>query len=166
MKNREFAKKRLMFIQKEDYNYLCYNFLLLLDFYNCYDAKSAFKDFRKIAYLIDLISSSKNLGDYQQEELRNIYSKSHLKKKLLSHLLIILKNRNFIGIEINEPNISFNVWLRKENIPSGFFNCNFFEKEFENLKQINKSVNRLRTAKVKTMVNTIFTSRNILTWEI
>ena len=31
MKNRDFAKKRIMFIPKEDYNYLIYNTLLILN---------------------------------------------------------------------------------------------------------------------------------------
>ena len=94
MKDKNFAKKRLMFIQKEDYNYLCYNLILLLDNLECNSEDQKFKDFRKVAYLIDFISSSRNFKDYSKDELINIYSKAQLKKKLLSHILIVLKNRN------------------------------------------------------------------------
>ena len=42
---KENAKKRLMYIQKEDYNYLAYNILLVLNEFNAYSESSSFKDF-------------------------------------------------------------------------------------------------------------------------
>ena len=37
-----------MFIQKEDYNYLIYNLLLVLNYLECTEESKAFKDFRRI----------------------------------------------------------------------------------------------------------------------
>jgi len=72
-KTKEFAKKRMMFIQGEDYNFLAYTLLIFLNEMGCHSEKTKFKDFRKIAYLIDFISGSPNLSDYERFELNNIY---------------------------------------------------------------------------------------------
>ena len=80
MKNKTFAKKRMMFIQKEDYNFLTYNLLILLYSLNCISESKRFRDFRKVAYLVDFINSSGNISDYTQNELASIYSKAQLKK--------------------------------------------------------------------------------------
>lgn len=166
MKNKDFAKKRLMFIQQEDYNYLCYNLILILDTLECIEEDKRFRDFRKIAYLIDFTSSTKDLECYTKDELMNVYSKAQLKKKLLSHLLIVLKNREYLGISINTTHKSFDIWLIKKNIPSEFFDKEYFSHEIKNLQKIKKSVHSIKTSAIKTMVDRFFTSKNILTWEI
>lgn len=166
MKDKNFAKKRLMFIQKEDYNYLCYNLILLLDNLECNSEDQKFKDFRKVAYLIDFISSSRNFKDYSKDELINIYSKAQLKKKLLSHILIVLKNRDYLGISINNVHKSFDIWLKKDNLPPDFFNGDYFINEINNINNIKGSIRSLKSTKIKTMVDEFFTSKNILTWEI
>jgi hypothetical protein len=164
--NKEFAKKRLMFIQKEDYNYLIYNLLLILETLGCNNESTAFHDFRKIAYLIDFISSSKVVDNYSQDELGIIYSKSQLKKKLLSHVLVILKNKEYIDISINRVHKSFDIWLIKDNIPQNFLGNDIFENEIKNILCLKKQIKRLRGVTIKNMVDCIFTTKNVLTWEI
>ena len=58
IKSRKSAKKRMMFIQREDYNFLTYNFLILLNELNCVSEDKRFNDFRKIAYLVEFISNN------------------------------------------------------------------------------------------------------------
>jgi hypothetical protein len=164
--NKEFAKKRLMFIQKEDYNYLIYNLLLILETLSCNNESNAFHDFRKIAYLIDFISSSKAIDDYSQDELSIIYSKSQLKKKLLSHVLVVLKNKEYIDISINRVHKSFDIWLIRENIPQNFFDKDFFETEIKNINCLKRQIRGIKGTAIKTLVDNIFTSKNVLTWEI
>ncbi|MFA8299146.1 MAG: hypothetical protein ACEPOV_03195 [Hyphomicrobiales bacterium] len=165
MDNKDFAKKRLMFIQKEDYNFLAYSLLILLNELKCFSEENKFKDFRKIAYLVDFINSHININDYSASELSNIYSKAQLKKQLLSHLLIVLRNRKFIEVEVNGINGTFDLWLKKENIPKVFFDKKFFFKEINNIAGL-KKISRLRTVSIKTLTNNLFASRNVLTWEI
>jgi len=166
MISKEFAKKRLMFIQKEDYNYLTYNLIILLNELDCIAENKSFNDFKKISYLVDFIGSTRELKDFSQNELGSIYSKTHLKKKLISHLLIVLKNKNYIGISINKTHLTFNIWLKKDNIPESFFNRELFKTEIENIKKIKKEVRGLKRTTVKTMVDILYTSKNVLTWEI
>jgi len=166
MKTKELAKKRIMFIQKEDYNFLTYNLLILLYVLDCSNESKRFRDFRKIAYLIEFINSGANIEKYSKFELANIYSKSQLKKQLLSHLLLVLKNHNFIDISINKLHNSFDVWLKKDNIPADFFNLELFKSELNNIEELKQRVNSLKTITAKTLVNDIFSSHNIITWEI
>lgn len=166
MENKSFVKKRIMFIQKEDYNFLSYNLLLLLDCLNCTQESVPFKDFRKIAYLVDFISSSADIEIYSQDELANIYSKAQLKKKLLSHILIVLKNKDYLDISINHTHRAFDIWIKKENIPSDFWDNDGFGIEKQNIKQIQSYIRGLRISAIKTLVDKIFTQNNVLTWEI
>jgi len=166
MKNKDSAKKRMMFIQKEDYNFLVYNTLLILDALGCTNESKQFIDFRKIAYLVDIISSNKNLDEFTQNDLASIYSKAQLKKKLLSHILIVLKNKKMLGVSLNRTRQSFDIWIEKENIPSNFFDEKLFQQEKENILQVKNNVRALNSSTIKTMVDKLFTSKNIMTWEI
>ena len=163
---KENVKKRLMYIQKEDYNYLAYNILLVLNEFNAYSESSSFKDFRKVAYLVHFINLNPDFNSYDQNELAKIYSQAQLKKQLMSHLLVILKNRKFIGMSINRIHQSFDIWINKENIPKDFLNKSFFENEINNIKFLQSNISRLKGITVKKMVDTIFTKNNIITWEV
>lgn len=166
IENRNIAKKRMMFIQKEDYNFLTYNVLLILKELDAFSEETKFKDFRKIAYLIHFVSFNYDFNKYDKNELSRIYSKSQLKKQLISHLLVILKNSNYIGVSINHTHQSFDLWVKTENLPDAFLNSNLFEKEVKNIKLIKTILPRLKGITVKKMVENIFTNNNVITWEI
>jgi hypothetical protein len=160
------AKKRIMFIQKEDYNFLTYNLLLVLYVLKCESQESMFKDFRKIAYLIEIISTQRQIDSYTTNELSIIYTRAQLKKKLISHLLIVLKNRKFIGVALNKPQRSFDLWLITENIPTEFLSNSLFSIETENIQQIRRNNSYLRTMTIKNFVDNLFTKKGVVTWEI
>ena len=166
MNSKYFAKKRIMFIQKEDYNYLIYNLILLLDNLECFNQDKMFSDFRKIAYLVDFISSSKSIEYYSKDEIGQIYSKAQIKKKLLSHVLIVLKNKEYLGINLNRKHQTFDIWLKKENIPSDFFDDEIFRNEIGKINELKQVYNRLRTTTVKTLLEKFYNKKGVLTWEI
>jgi hypothetical protein len=166
MKNKEAARKRIMFIQKEDYNFLTYNLLILLYTLKCTSSQKRFRDFRKVAYLVEFINSGGDISQYSRDDLANIYSKAQLKKQLISHLLVVLRNHNFIEVSINSVSKSFDIWLNLEKIPNEFFDNKLFRKEIENINVLKKHASFLSIITVKTLVDKIFTSNNILTWEI
>lgn len=160
------ARKRLMFIQKEDYNFLTYNLLLLLKYYGAVSKESKFQDFKKISYLINFISKDSNFDNYNKYELARIYSKSHLKKQLLSHIVLVLKNKQYIGVDINYVRNSLDIWLIEENIPEDFLNSILFEKEIENIKYLRSELPLLKSIKLITLLNEIFTKNNVKIWEV
>ncbi len=159
------AKRRLMFIQKEDYNFLTYNILLLLKLLGATSSDSKFQDYKKIAYLIQFIAKP-HFNSYSNQDLGQVYVKSHLKKQLISHLVLILKNKNLIGVYFNVNRNSLDIWLIEENIPTGFFDGKLFENEINNIKILKIELPRLKILTLKTMVDTIFTKNKVITWEI
>ena len=165
-KNKQSAKKRMMFIPTEDYNFLAYNLLIFLDEMKCYNKETKFKDFRKIAYLIDFISSSANLDDYELSELSNIYFKAQLKKKLLSHLIITLQNRGFLDISLNTTRRTIELWINKENIPKEFFDKQKFQREILNIKKLKQKFKITKVSKLTNLVDELFKKRGVLTWEV
>jgi len=165
-RDKNLAKKRMMYIHREDYNFLTYNLLLVLFVFECFSESKSFTDFRKIAYLIDFISSPSNIDTYNKTELANIYSKAQLKKKLLSHLLIVLNNKNYIGIKLNNTRKTLDVWLKVDELPIDFIDLKYFDQEIGNINQLKKLVGRMRTVTIKTVVDKIFTDNGVLTWEV
>ncbi len=166
IRNRKSAKKRMMFIQREDYNFLTYNFLILLNELNCVSEDKKFNDFRKIAYLIEFISNNITIEDYTEIELSNIYLRAQLKKKLLSHLIIVLKNKQYLEMSLNHTHRTLDVWINKEKIPNDFFNSEYFSQEILNIQKLKKFAKISSNQKLKTMIDNLYTNRGVLTWEI
>lgn len=166
IRNRKSAKKRMMFIQGEDYNFLTYNFLILLNELNCVSEDKKFNDFRKIAYLIEFISNNITIEDYTEIELSNIYLRAQLKKKLLSHLIIVLKNKQYLEMSLNPTHRTLDVWINKEKIPNDFFNSEYFSQEILNIQKLKKFAKISSNQKLKTMIDNLYTNRGVLTWEI
>lgn len=166
MQSKNQAKKRLMFIQKEDYNFLAYNTIILLDALNCTSESKKFKDFRKIAYLIDFINEGGNPKSFDQSQLSKIYSRAQIKKKLLHHLLIVLKNKKFIEVSVNSTSKTIDLWLNKSEVPLEFFDHNFFQNEMANINELKRVLGLIRSFTMKTLADKVFTDNNILTWEV
>lgn len=156
----------MMFIQGEDYNFLTYNFLILLNELNCVSEDKKFNDFRKIAYLIEFISNNITIEDYTEIELSNIYLRAQLKKKLLSHLIIVLKNKQYLEMSLNPTHRTLDVWINKEKIPNDFFNSEYFSQEILNIQKLKKFAKISSNQKLKTMIDNLYTNRGVLTWEI
>lgn len=167
MQNKNAAKKRLMFIQKEDYNFLAYNTIILLDELGCTSESKKFRDFRKIAYLIDFINEGGNPKNFDQQQLAKIYSRAQIKKKLLHHLLIVLKNKKIISVSANATSTTIDLWLNKDMIPLDFLDFTFFKNEIANIIELKTALGgALKTLTIKTLADKIFTQNNVLTWEV
>ncbi|WP_289666010.1 hypothetical protein [Flavobacterium panacagri] len=167
MKTRNSAKKRLMFIQKEDYNFLAYSTIILLYKLNCTSESNRFRDFRKIAYLVDFINEGGIPDDFSQKDLTNIYVKAQIKKKLMHHLVIILKNKNYIKVSLNESSKTIDLWLNKEEVPTDFFDEVIFQKEMQNVNDLKSVMTAgIRSITIKKLVEKIFNKNNVLTWEV
>jgi len=167
MTTRISAKKRLMFIQKEDYNFLAYSLLVLLNTLGCNKDNKLFKDFRKIAYLVDFINQGGNFGEYNRDQLSLIYTKAHIKRQLLHHLLHILSKKNYIGVSRNNKHKSFDLWIINENLPKDFLNKSFFENEINNILILKDAIGNqsLKMMTLKDLSDIIFKTKNIITWE-
>jgi hypothetical protein len=166
MQNKNAAKKRLMFIQKEDYNFLAYNTIVLLNALDCTSETKRFKDFRKIAYLIDLMNEGGDPKILDQGFLSKIYTRAQIKKKLLHHLVIILKNKNYVGVSMNVSSKTIDLWLKKEVLPPDFLQAALFTNENASALKLKSEIGKIKTLTIKTLVDKIFAQNNVLTWEV
>jgi hypothetical protein len=167
MNTREAAKRRIMFIQKEDYNFLTYTLLIFLDTLKCTSEHTPLRDFRKVAYLVDFINQGGDFTKYSPNQLSSIYSKALIKKQLIHHLLHVLNNREYIGISRNNPHKSLDIWIKKENIPEGFLDQDLFKNEIDNIKILSKlfPYRSLKTITTKDLSDVIYKSNNVITWD-
>ena len=81
-------------------------------------------------------------------------------------ILFTLEKRGFIELERGSSQDSINLFLKKNVIPKSFFNREVFSKEYENISILRKSVRRLKTLKLETMLDNIYTKNGVSTWGI
>ena len=62
LSGREVNRRRMMFVAGEDFYFLAYTTLLILDNLKCTTSSNSFSDLRKVAYLADLLGSDADLG--------------------------------------------------------------------------------------------------------
>ncbi|MGF1794277.1 hypothetical protein L4D21_27340, partial [Photobacterium profundum] len=108
------AKKRLMFVQNDDYNFLCYIIIVTLDYFKCFNKKSSFKDFRKIAFIANIIFC-RNKKDWN-----SIYYKSQITVRTLSTLIQAMENKGIIELSMNDKNKTVDIWLKKNETTNSF----------------------------------------------
>lgn len=169
-------KKKLMFVTGEDFYFLTYNILLLLKELKCNGQTRKFKDYRKLAFLIDFISDSdliKILRKYQEkgfiyndddkELMITAWSNGLVRTKLLARLLYALEQRDLVGLEKDSKRQTITVWYKKNLKTSKFFKENVFSIEQQNAKSLSKLIQRLSSITFDTLENKLFIQYGINT---
>jgi len=175
MKNKE-AKKSLMYLSGEDFYVFCYAILIVLDYLNCKDGRY-FKDYRKLAFLIEFIkdeklnyiisnSHEKSLNPIDKEYLFSSYSTGLGRRSEILKLLFTLEKKNYVVLDKSDTRSLVNVSLNKEAIPQEFFDKNTFSWEYHNIGVFTKCVKRLTALKMDTMLDRIYVQNGIRIWAI
>lgn len=145
-----------MFVTGEDFYFLTYNILLLLKELKCNGQPRKFKDYRKLAFLIDFVSNRdliKILKTYtskgfiqnneDREAMVNAWSNGLIRVKLLARLLYSLEQKGLIGMEKDATRNSVTVWYNDNERTEKFFKENLFENEKQNAKSLVGIIKRL-----------------------
>lgn len=169
-------KKKLMFVTGEDFYFLTYNILLFLKELNCDGENRKFKDYRKLAFLVDFISDrdlikilSKNKGKgtiLNKEDRRaiiNAWSNGIVRVKLLARLLYALEQKGLIGMEKDSTRKSVTVWYKRNERTKQFFKENVFEIEKGNAKSLTGIIQRLSNMTLETLEEKVFHNYGIKT---
>lgn len=175
MKNKE-AKKSLMYLSGEDFYVFCYAVLIVLDYLNCKDGRY-FKDYRKLAFLIEFIkdeklnyiisnSHEKSLNPIDKEYLFSSYSTGLGRRSEILKLLFTLEKKNYVVLDKSDTRSLVNVSLNKEAIPQEFFDKNTFSWEYQNIGVFTQCVKRLTALKMDTMLDRIYVQNGIRIWAI
>ena len=78
-------RKRLLYETTEDIYFYMYNILLILNTFECISEEKSFQDYRKLSFLIDIISNDENYklfikyyGKKQEAKSRNLRKLQYL----------------------------------------------------------------------------------------
>jgi len=166
-------KKRLMYLSGEDFYLYCYSVFVILDYLGCRDGKY-FRDYRKLAFLTDIISDDKTvyvvssssgekLNPKDYECLLDSYSNGLTRRSEILKLLFVLEKRGYVSLNRGKAQ-EIDVTLAKDSLPSDFLNSNVFESETRNIKDVAKKVGRLASLTLDTMLSKIYVENGVRTW--
>lgn len=167
------TKKKLMYLSGEDFYLYCYSVFVILDCLGCQDGKY-FRDYRKLAFLTDIISDDKtvyvvshssgeNLNPKDYECLLDSHSNGLTRRSEILKLLFVLEKRGYVILNRGKAQ-EIDVTLNKENLPNDFFSSNVFDSESKNIQDISNKVGRLASLTLETMLNKIYVENGVRTW--
>lgn len=173
------VKKRIMFIKDEDYYYLTYNILVILDYFGCYNIDNLFRDYRKLSYLVYFLSSDKNTEMFQKasnsdneklslsdyENLLQIYTKSKFINSQIKRLLFSLNQRQFIEIIKDDKFSSVSLYMKDKDKIKEVLNNELFQTEYKRVEKIKQSYSRLRSVKYETFLEKVFKANGVGKWD-
>ncbi|MED3897261.1 hypothetical protein P4797_20005, partial [Priestia aryabhattai] len=149
---KKFDQRRLMYNKSEDLYFITYNVILILYHLKCNNQKKQFKDYRKLVFLIPIISDDKLttvLLDYYKGKnnpnkiLRNVINRLYYDSIeniiLVRYILIILEKKGVIKL-VNEANRT-NLYLNDIENYSALVNDPRFSKEIERIENIKNNIN-------------------------
>ncbi|MDC7997380.1 hypothetical protein [Gilvibacter sediminis] len=171
-------KKRMMFILREDYNFLTYNIFIILNSLGCVNDKSALKDHRKLSFLIDFVSDSKLIdiienqsvegeiiNEIDRDLLNQSFTNSLLRLKTINQLVFTLTNEDYLIVR-NRKLDKLNIALNKEKVSSDFLRGSMFKIERENMKRLKSVVQRISILDIGNMLQELYYKHGVINEEL
>lgn len=172
-------KKRLMFIKGEDYYFITYNLLLLLNELKCWSNNgSVFKDIRKLSFLIEFIADENliailekyedksDLSRFDKERLNKAYSNGLLRLESMNRLLFSLEKKNIVELSQNSSRTAIDITLNNNPSVKRFIREDLFELEKNNAKRLRSTIGYLTRLTLENMLIKLFSNYGISTWPI
>lgn len=154
------AKKRMMFVQNNDFNFLSYMVLLTLEKLSCTSEKKPLIDYRKIAFIANMIFW-KNKTDWNK-----IYYESQISIKTLDMIIQSLDKKGVVSVKLNDKRKTVDVWISDRTLSKLFLDEAMFAYELMRLEEIRVLDNRLRTSKLSTFLDNQFSRYGVKIWEV
>lgn len=171
------ARKRIMFIKGEDFNYISYNILIILDSLKCSSRDHAFRDHRKLSFLVDFASSatlasmlerqSRLQSSLSRRDLHSLavaYSNGASRKHFVARIVNSLITKGFVGVSKGENELYLDMWVKQENVPASFFKSDLYLTERDNMKKIAKVSRHIRTLTFPTFLERFFECHGVTVW--
>lgn len=172
----DIKKKRLLYDKSEDIHFAIYNILLLLYYLGCTNEKKAFRDYRKLTFLIPIISDEvlntifidyyrgKNeINKNIRRRLIRIYNGGIENISFIRYILLILEKNNFIKLIEEESKI--NLYLCKQSSLEEFLENAIFKDEIRCINNIKNSNYQLAKVSYSTFINNLFKVNGVSVWE-
>ncbi|MGN4752792.1 hypothetical protein COM24_08760 [Bacillus toyonensis] len=174
--NKQFDKKRLTYSRSEDLYFITYNIILILYHLNCVNKKKQFKDYRKLVFLIPIISDDKLTTiflDYYKgkntpnKTIRNVINRLYYESIeniiLIRYVLMILERKEIITL-VNDTNKT-NIYLNKIENCAMLVRDNRFSREIERIGKVKNNINRISILNYMTFVDNFFKRNGVAIWE-
>lgn len=169
----------MMFSKEDDYNYIAYHILIILDSFGCNSNENMWVDYKKIIYLYQFISNKSlfelllravnkdfRIDTIDKEILSKNYNNCFIKKQLVLLVIINLEKNGVISIKKNSSRMSLDMYIEDYKKIENLISNPLFDEERENLKTIKKIFPQLRTMTLKTFLERIYKRNGVQLWEV
>ncbi|MDB5345775.1 MAG: hypothetical protein JWP89_4152 [Schlesneria sp.] len=173
----ELAKKRIMFIKSEDFNFIAYNILVVLDVLKCDSSVRPFKDHRKLSFLVDFASSpvlapmlerqlrlKSDLSRRDVHTLAVAYASGASRKHFVARIVNSLITKGFVEVRKGEHDLDLDVWIKREKVPETFISSDLYLLERENIKKVAAISSHIRTLTFPTFLDRFFERHGVTVW--
>jgi len=168
-------KKRIMFISEEDFYYFSYMIFVLLD---CLGSKGEkfFKDHRKIAFIIPMLSDETVLGVFERAKgngvqniedknlLRDIYFAGVSQQGELTKLLMALEKRGYLKLRKNAEGEVLDVSLQASVFSKNKLDKKRFYKEYANCIKMKKIFKRVSVLRLNSLLSSMYDDTGVGRW--
>lgn len=167
-------KKPLYFISGEDFYFIAYSVLLVLELFG--GAPKRIKDHRKIIYLIQFLSDERLVGILARTQDKQIanpadrellfasFTDAELHKREVYKILLSLERKGYIAIQRTDLAEVLDVTLLSESLPQDFFKSAQFFKERKNSEDLKRLVPRMSTLGFDSLLNRLYKDRGVRVW--
>ncbi|VDY07672.1 MULTISPECIES: hypothetical protein [unclassified Thiomonas] len=167
-------KRRLNFISGEDFYFLAYSILLVLE---CLGGTARrIKDHRKITFLIQFMTDDRLLSilsrtitngvanPVDRELLFNSFTTAELHKREVFKILFSLERRDLVEIQRTDVAEVLDVTLCKNRLPMKFFENANFEKERINAEKLKRIIPRISALNFDNLIERLYKDRGVQVW--
>jgi len=170
-------KKRMMYMSGEDFYFFTYNVLLILKELNCTNGK-LFKDYRKLPFVVDVISDRhlldilfrNDFGEVKspvdRKHLVRSYTNCKIKTSEYLKLLFSLEKQGYVTLSNSKKSSQIDVTLNKESVSKDFFKSEVFDQEKEKLAVLKSKVKRMSSINFETFIGNIYMTDGVTRWAL
>lgn len=166
-----------MFMPGEDFYFLTYNTIVFLSELGCISAKNSFRDYRKIAYLADIVSSESimrfvsynfrskpgNISMDDRHYLSLLYDHAVSRGLPLRRLIYALSKKGILAICPDEEQKS--IYISDMKSANVLLSSGTYALEQKHVRELKLLIPRIRTLKLSTLIDKLFSSYGVTTWE-
>lgn len=168
------SKRPLFFISGEDFYFIAYSILLILEFLG--GTGRRVKDHRKIAYLIQFLGDvrlvdllertqeGKVANPVDRELLFSSYANAELHKREVFKILFSMERRGYLKMQRTQKIEEIEITLIREGLPNGFFKNEVFADERTNAETLKRLLPRESTWSFDTLLERLYRQRGVDVW--
>jgi hypothetical protein len=171
----ENVKKRLMFSSSDDPYYMCFWIIITLEKLGKKE-NNYFNDSRKLLFIILLLSDDRTFksliksidsgaSELEKEILHESYRNGITQITRFNSILITLEKRGYVTLRKSRRLDSLDVTLNKKSISKDFFNDKNFKADYEKIKKLKSSVERITALSIETFIERIYKKNGVKIWQ-